>query len=139
MEKKVITLELLVHEEEGTWIDWWLVGDDENVYLPYEEKECVPVLKEYDIILVGDRWFKGEDAEKAIDEAFRLAKNDGIIIEDSNSGKTIAEIHDIVPLMEKFNDGKCRFMSSECGNIGENLEDVLEVPGDTIKFNWKGW
>lgn len=135
----VVTLELTVHEEEETWIDWWLETDDEENPLPYEEKECIPVLRNYDLILVGDKWFRGEDAEKAIDEAFRIARNEQVTIVDEKTGKTIAEIQDLCPILEKFNDGKMRFMSAELGNIGENLEDVLEIPGDTIKFNWRGW
>lgn len=137
-EKSVVTLELIVHEEEGTWIDWWLWCDDENVDLPYEAKDCVPMLEKYDIILVGQKWFSGEDAEKAVDEAFRIARNEQVTIVNTQ-GKTIAEIQDVCPVLEKFNDGKMRFMSAKCGNIGENLEDVLDSPGDTIKFNWNGW
>ena len=135
----VVTLELIVHEEEETWINWWLQTDDEEIRLPYDKENAIPVLRNYDIILVGDRWFKGEDAEAAVAEAFRIAANEQITIVDEKTGNTIAEIRDVCPLLEKFNDGKCRFMSSVCGNIGENLEDVLECPGDTIKFNWKGW
>lgn len=137
--KSVVTLELIVHEEEGTWIDWWLETDDEENPLPYDKKDCIPVLQNYDIILVGDKWFPGKDAEKAIEEAFRQYKKISILDDKDN---LVAEIYDRATLYNCTEDlGRYRWQSQTNGNIERSFADVLECAedGETYKHNWKGW
>lgn len=121
----------------GDWNDWFLETDDAENPLPSDEKNAISALRNYDLILVGNKWFAGKDAEAAVAEAFRIAANRKITVV-TDAGKPIAEIYDAAPFSENFCDGKFRFKSEACGNIAENLDDLLE-DGDTITFKWNGW
>lgn len=68
---KTISIYAVVHEEQSEWIDWWIDCDNYEIFLPYGEKECAEYLRNFDVIIVGDKQFHGEDANKAIDECYR--------------------------------------------------------------------
>lgn len=137
--KSVISISATVHEEEGEWIDWWIDCDDPNVCLPYDRDECEKYLRKYNIILVGNKWFSGIDADKAIKECFRQYKKITIINDDD---EVVAEIYDKQTIYDPTEDfGKYRWMSQTYGNVEHTFADVLEgaEEGETYKHNYKGW
>lgn len=71
---KTISIYAVVHEEQSEWIDWWIDSTDCKTLLPYYEKECTEYLRNFDVIIVGDKQFHGEDANRAIDECYRQYK-----------------------------------------------------------------
>lgn len=141
--KKVIGIEAVVHQEQGTWIDWWVDVTDEyhamGIRLPYEEDECIKFLEEYDIILVGDKWFPGKDAAKAYEECFRQYRKITILDDEDN---VVAEIYDKQTIFDATEDyGRYLWQSQTYGNVERSFADVLEgaEEGETYKHNYKGW
>lgn len=71
---KTISIYSVVHEEKGEWIDWWIDSTDCKTLLPYNEKECAEYLRNFDVIIVGDKRFPGEESNEAITECYRQYK-----------------------------------------------------------------
>lgn len=137
--KSVIGIHATVHEERGEWLDWWVECDDPAIFLPFDDAQVVEYLRKYDMILVGDRWFPGAEAEKAMEECYRQYRK--ITIED-DEGEIIAEIYDRTTLLDPTEDlGRYRWMSCSYGNVERTFEDVLEhaQDGETFQHNYKGW
>lgn len=137
--KSVISISATVHEEEGTWTDWWIDCDDPKICLPYDERELEKYLRKYDIILVGDKWFAGKDADKAIQECYRQYRKITILDDDENVIAEIFDKHTMWDCTEDF--GKYRWMNKTCGNVEHSFADVLECAedGETYQHNYKGW
>lgn len=137
--KSVIAIHATVHEEQGEWIDCWIDCDDPEIFLPIDEKECEKYLRKFDIILVGDKWFPGKDAKKAMNECYRQYKKITIV---DDKDKIVAEIYDRQTMYDCTEDlGRYRWQSQNFGNIERSFADVLECAedGDTYKHNYKGW
>ena len=137
--KSVITISAIVHEEQGEWLDWWIDCDDPEIMLPDEPAECEKYLRKFDIILVGDKWFAGKDADKAMAECFRQYRKITIL---DDKDKVVAEIYDRQTMYDCTEDlGRYRWMSQKYGNIERSFADVLECAedGDIFKHNYKGW
>ena len=137
--KSVITISAKVYEEQGEWIDWCIDCDDPGIFLPDDEKDCAKYLRKFDIILVGDKWFRGEDAEKAMNECYRQYRKITIV---DDKDKIVAEIYDRQTMYDCTEDlGRYRWQSQNFGNIERSFADVLECAedGDTYKHNYKGW
>jgi hypothetical protein len=137
--KSVITISATVHEEQGEWLDWWIDCDDPEIRLPDEPAECEKYLRKFDIILVGDKWFAGKDADKAMEECYRQYQKITIL---DDKDKVVAEIFDRTELLDCTEDlGRYRWMSQKYGNVERSFADVLEnaEDGDIFKHNWKGW
>ena len=138
--KSVIEIFLTVHEERGEWINWWIECDDPEILLPDDEREIARSLRKYDVILVGNKWFSGKDAEKAVAECYRQYRK--IIILDDKD-KIVAEIYDKQTMYDCNDDlgGKYRWQSQSFGQVEHTFADVLESAndGETYKHNYKGW
>ena len=138
-EKSIISISATVHEEQGEWIDWWIDCDDADISLPYDADQCEKYLRKYDIILVGDKWFSGKDARKAMNECYRQYKMITIL---DDKDKVVAEIYDRQVMYDCTEDlGRYRWMSQKFGNVERTFADVLECAedGDVFKHSYKGW
>ena len=138
-EKTVISIHATVHKEGEEWIDWWIDADNAEICLPCDEKECEKYLRKFQIILVGDKWFPGTDADKAIRECYRQYGKI-TILDDKDT--VVAEIYDKQTMWDANDDlGRYRWMSQSYGNVERTFADVLECAeeGDTIKHSYKGW
>lgn len=137
--KSVITIHATVHEEQGEWIDWWIDCDEPGIFLPDDEKECEKYLRKFDIILVGDKWFPGKDAKKAMQECCRQYRKITIL---DDKDHLVAEIYDRQTIYDCDEDlGRYRWQSQKFGNIERSFADVLQCAedGDVFKHNYKGW